>query len=295
MTLRSVLVWLLAIGAATLAAQDAQRPTFRAISDSVPVPVSVLKGKEFVKGLGLGDFELYDNGVKQQVVAVSPATFAVDVTLVVDTSGSVIGSLDRFRSDVKEIARMLRQDEEVRLLTFDSEVRQAIPMQPASRSLPVDRIVTGDMTSLVDALVFALARASRPDRRHLVFVFTDGYDNASVMGYGAIPELAGRTDAILNIVLVRVSGAPNEWPNPAFDALTTAASRTGGVLLPPTGARVDVVSSFRSTLDAYRHSYTLYYAPAGVPAGGYHEITVKVTKPGEYTVRARQGYAGSPQ
>src|SRR5262245_26134690 len=118
---------MLTIAAAGPAAQDPQRPTFRAVSDSVPVPVSVLRGKEFVKGLQLGDFELYDNGVKQQIAAVSPATFAVDVTLVVDASGSVVGSLDRFRSDVKEIARMLRPDEQVRLLTFDSEVRQAIP------------------------------------------------------------------------------------------------------------------------------------------------------------------------
>ncbi len=292
MRARVLNVLLMALAGAGLAAQDAQRPTFRAVSDSVPVPVSVLRGKEFVKGLGLADFELYDNGVRQQIVAVSPATFAVDVTLVVDTSGSVIGSLDRFRSDVKEIAGMLRPDEQVRLLTFDTEVRQAIPMQPSSRSLPVDRITTGDMTSLVDALTFALARASRPDRRHLVFVFTDGYDNASVMSYGAIPELAGRTDAILNIVLVRVSGAPNEWPNPAFDALATAAARTGGVLHPPTGENRGVVSSFRSTLDAFRHSYTLYYAPTGVPAGGFHEIAVKITKPGDYTVRARQGYSG---
>ena len=80
----------------------------RATSDLVPVPVSVRRGTEFVSGLAAGDFELYDNGVRQEVATVSPATLGIDVSLVVDTSGSVIGSLARFKSDVKEIAGTLR-------------------------------------------------------------------------------------------------------------------------------------------------------------------------------------------
>jgi VWFA-related protein len=272
-------------------AQADQRPTFRAVSDLVPVPVSVRNGKQFVTGLTVADFELYDNGVRQPIGTVSASTLAIDVTLVVDTSGSVVGSLDRFRSDVKEIAGMLRPDDQVRLLTFDTEVRAALPMQPASRRVPVDRITSGDMTSLVDALVFALARASRPDRRHLVFVFSDGYDNASMMGYGAIPELAARTEAVLHIALVRVSGAPDEWPNPAFDALATAASRTGGVLYPPAESTRGVVPAFKQALEAFRHSYTLYYTPIGVPRGGWHEIVVRVPQHATYQVQARQGYA----
>lgn len=272
-------------------AQADQRPTFRAVSELVPVPVSVRNGKEFVTGLTAADFELYDNGVRQPIGAVSARTLAIDVTLVVDTSGSVVGSLDRFRSDVREIAGMLRPDEQVRLVTFDTDVRAAVPMQPASRRLPVDRITSGDMTSLVDAVMFALARASRPDRRHLVFVFSDGYDNASLMGYGAVPELAARTDAVLHVVLVRVSGAPDEWPNPAFDALAVAAARTGGALYPPTESARGVVPAFKTALEAFRHSYTLYYTPTNVPPGGWHDIVVKVPRPGTYDVQARQGYS----
>jgi VWFA-related protein len=287
---------LTALGAlAVQSAQSDQRPTFRTVSDLVPVPVAVRNGKEFVSGLTATDFELYDNGVRQSIGAVSTTTLGLDVTLVVDTSGSVVGSLDRFRSDVKEIAGMLRPDDQVRLVTFDTNVRAAVPMQQASRRLPVDRITTGDMTSLVDALLFALARAGRPDRRHLVFVFSDGYDNVSVMGYGAIPELAARTDAILHIALVRVSGAPDEWPNPAFDALAAAAKRTGGALSPPSESTRGVVPAFKSALETHRHSYTLYYTPTGVPRGGWHDIVVKVPKSGRYDVQWRQGYSAEKQ
>jgi VWFA-related protein len=275
-----------------LPSQDPQRPTFRAVSDLVPVPVSVRQGQDFVSGLGAADFELYDNGVRQQIATVSPATFAIDVTLVVDTSGSVIRSLDRFKADVREIAGTLRPTDDVQLLTFDTSVREVVPMQAASKRLAVESITSGDMTSLLDAMMFALARASRPERRHLVFVFTDGYDNTSLMGYGAIPELAGRTDAVLYIALVRVTGAPDEWPNSSFDALARAAARTGGALSPPSETTHDVVVSFKKALESFRHSYTLYYVPTNVPKDGWHDISVKVAKPGTFTIQARQGYSG---
>jgi VWFA-related protein len=165
-------------------------------------------------------------------------------------------------------------------------------MQDRSAKVPVDEIQTGDRTSLVDAIVLALARAPQPDRRHLVFVFTDGYDNASLMGYGALPELASRSESVLHLALVRVSGAPDESSSPAFRALAAAARRTGGEFHPPTEDRPDVVDAFRDALDAFRQSYVLYFTPTNVPKGGWHQLSVRVTRPGEYNVSARQSYFG---
>ena len=283
-----VALWPIALG--TPAAQ--QRPTFRAVSDLVPVHVSVRSGRRLVSGLAAADFELLDNGVRQQITSVTAETLPVDVTLVVDASGSVIRSLDRFKSDVRQIGGALNPNDEVRLVTFDTSVKQVFPMQPASRRLPVDEIKIGNMTSLIDAVTFALARAPRPGRRHLVFVFTDGYDNASMLGYQALPALVGHTDVILNVVLSKVSGVPDSGAPTAIDALAAAAARTGGVLYPPSDELQDVVEAFKQTLDAFRHSYVLYYSPTGVDPSGWHEISVRVTRPGTYEVQARQKYFG---
>jgi VWFA-related protein len=272
-------------------AQDAQRPTFRSVTDLVPVQVSVRAGRSYVPGLGAKDFELYDNGVRQQIDAVTSDAQATDVTLVVDTSGSVIRSIGRFKSDVKKIAELLRPGEQVRLVTFDNDVRESFPMQDP-RFARVDDIRTGDMTSMVDAMIFALARAPRPNRHHLVFVFTDGYDNDSVMGYGALPEVAGRTDAVLYVVLVKVTGVPDGPPPAAFDALADAATRTGGEYYPPGDEPLDVASAFKQALESFRHSYVIYFAPKGVTPVGWHNLTVKMLKPGKFDVQARQGYFG---
>jgi VWFA-related protein len=271
---------------------EGQQATFRGGTDVVPVQVSVRIGRTFAKDLTAADFELYDNGVRQEIQAVSADTLLTDVTLVVDTSGSVIRSLGRFKSDVKRIAGELRPGEQVRLITFDSDVHEVFPMQDAAKKPPVDQIKTGDLTSLLDAMVFALARAPRPDRRHIVFVFTDGYDNASMTGYGAIPDLAGRADAVLYIVVVKITGVPDAYPTAAYNALVAAAARTGGALYPPTEEYVDVAGSFKQALEAFRHSYVLYFTPKNVTRSGWHALTVKVTRPGASDVKARQGYFG---
>ena len=267
------------------------RPTFRATADVVPVHVSVRIDRSVVNGLTAADFELHDNGVRQEITAVSADSLAVDVTLVVDTSGSVVRSIGRFKSDVRDIVRQLRKDEQVRLITFDTELRQVFPMQGTSSRVPVDELRTGDLTSLLDAMLFALARAPRPDRRHLVVVFSDGYDNASLTGYRAIADLASRAEATLYVVLVKVGGAPANRPK-ELAALAEAAARTGGIFYPPSDAARDIPAAFKQTLEAFRHGYVLYFTPANVTREGWHTLSVSVTRPGTYDVRARQGYFG---
>jgi hypothetical protein len=57
-----------------------QQLVFRAAVDMVSVPVSVSKGGSPVAGLTAADFELFDNGVRQQLDASSLETLPIDVT-----------------------------------------------------------------------------------------------------------------------------------------------------------------------------------------------------------------------
>jgi hypothetical protein len=53
-----------------------------------------------------------------------------------------------------------------------------------------------------------------------------------------------------------------------------------------------MVRVFGEILDEFRQSYILHYQPEGVAAGGWHELKVRVTRPGRYDVQARRGYFG---
>lgn len=279
------------LAAATATAPGAQGPLFRANTDSVAVYVSVRDGRSMVDALQASDFAVTDSGVAQTAEMASSEAVAIDVTLVVDTSRSVINSLPLFRAEVQAIFGQLQPNEQVRLVTFDTEVRQILGMQAPTERPPVQQIQLGDTTALSDALVLALARARRPDRRHLVFVFTDGYDTSSMLGYGALPEVASHTDSIVHIALVRPSGS--DVPSVgALGALAAAARRTGGSLYPPTQNEGGIVAAFQRAIEDFRHSYVLFFTPTGVPGPGWHDISVKVLKPGNFDVRAREGYFG---
>jgi VWFA-related protein len=273
------------------AASHAQAPIFSLNADLVWVYVSVREARSTIGGLQSSDFQLTDRGVPQKVEIAASDAVPIDVTLLVDTSGSVINSLPQFRADVRTIIEGLQPNEQIRLITFDTEVRQLTRMVPPSPDMPIQEIRLGDTTSLADALVIALARNHRPKRRHLVFVFTDGYDTSSVLGYAALPDIASRTDSIVHIALVRPSGS--DLPSrEALAALEAAAVRTGGSLYPPALKDEGIVTAFQRAIDDFRHSYVLFFTPSGVAGPGWHDISVRVEKSGSFQVRAREGYFG---
>jgi hypothetical protein len=196
-----------------------------------------------------------------------------------------------FRNDVARIAELLRPEEQMRLVTFDTYVREIVPMQAAVKRPPVNEIRLGDATSLNDALLFSLSRASRKDRRHLVFVFTDGYDTSSVLDYTALPEIASRAEgALLHIVLVRPNVVPDARATRDFGFLSEAAVRTGGAVDPPR-PKDDLVDSFEEAIGAFRQSYVVSFSPSGPKQEGWHTLSVSVVRrSGSFDVRARQGY-----
>ena len=52
-----------------------------------------------------------------------------------------------------------------------------------------------------------------------------------------------------------------------------------------------VSAALRRLLDEFRSSYVLHFVPQGVERGGFHTLTVRVTRSGgPYDVRARSGY-----
>ena len=111
-----------------------QQPTFRAFADVVSVDVSVKTGRVPVAGLTTADFEVLDNGVAQQLDAVSIEAVPIDVTLAVDLSGSVVPNVKAFKSDVEKFVAMLRPADRVRIVSFSSDVREDVPMQQPHRS-----------------------------------------------------------------------------------------------------------------------------------------------------------------
>jgi VWFA-related protein len=263
-------------------------PVFRARTDVVSVDVAVSRGGRPVTGLTTSDFILMDNGVRQKVEALSVETLAIDVSLVVDLSGSTASTLERFKADIQRMAGFLRPTDRVRLVRFSDEVRQIVPMQPSTAPLPLDDLKTGVGTSLNDAVFVALSRPPEVDRRHLVVVFTDAEDTWSTIDNASLPALASRADAVMQVVLSTYDRVTDPGVLTSRESLKRAAAATGGDVR----YLREAVNAFRLVLDEFRTSYVLRFIPEGVKREGWHELDVQVTKPGAVTIRARKGYFG---
>ena len=280
--------------AATLRAQE--RPTFQSRAAAVTVDVSVGDGRRVVAGLKAGDFELRDNGVPQTIEASSLEAIPFDLTLVVDTSGSLDGpALEQFRSDISTIAGMLTAQDRFRLITFATTGTDAFGWLPGAAAPPIEKIAAGGATAFYSTLGAVLARRTTAGRRHLVVAMSDGFDNVSALDEKDIHHLASVGDAVLHVILRRQSSGPRpNWgwvprvgPGDTGE-LKEAAESTGGRLrevLP----NASLLDEFRRALAEFRTSYLLWYTPQGVAPTGWHTLDVRV-KTGRYEIRARRGY-----
>ena len=154
---RALLLAALALGAMLSTERQAQQPpaAFRSGVEVVTVPALVTNGTRPVAGLTTADFELLDDGVAQTVTSMPIESLAVDVTLVLDTSGSLEGrALEHVKATSSDRRRSQTADR-VRLLTFADNVTDVRPA--TGRHTTARRsIAGGGATSLYAALAAAL-------------------------------------------------------------------------------------------------------------------------------------------
>jgi VWFA-related protein len=276
---------------------DAQA-IFRTRTESVAISASVKRGNAPVANLTGTDFKLTDNGVPQSIEAVTIESVPLDVTLFMDTSGSTAGALDRMKANVLAIAKMLRPDDQFRLLTIGLSVDTPVPWQRAGSPITLDMTAVPGISLVYDALFVALTHTPATGRRHLIVAMTDGEDCGSLLDGSRVLDASGRSEAVLHWIYVSNQGDFDQLSIPAWctpsDAGETefvgeAAARTGG---DSHRSRFGdpAVRTFAQILDEFRQSYVLRYSPDGVKGSGWHAVAVQVPAQPPLTIKARSGY-----
>lgn len=290
-----------ALGACVLMS-TAGAAQFRSAASGVNVFVRVLHDGKPVTGLTANDFELADNGVKQTISAAALETSPIDLTLLLDTSGSIAGAaLQRINEDIMALGRLLKPDDRLGLVAFADAVREVLPMREWRLQQGNVVLPAGGGTTFLHGLAAVLLRPSQAGRPHLIIVLTDGIDTSSFLTSRDVLDVAERSDAVLHVVLRRAAGPRRAPVTPASYAahrffvnmpdVAKAAGTTGGLM-----TVVDIAKPLpevlTSAISDFRSSYQLWFSPQGVAAGGWHELAVRV-KRGKYDVTARRGYFGA--
>ena len=270
---------------------------FRSTADVVTVEVSVRRDKRAVVGLAPADFEVLDNGVAQQIDTLSYERLPIDVTIALDVSASVTGAvLDQLRRSVRQLQSDLGPRDRLKLVAFNMRVLRLLDFRApgAANDAAFASLPAAGSSAIFDTLAVALSGAPSSGRRHLIIVFTDGKDSASISAPDVLFDVARRSTPTVAVVLASTipdQPASTFGPSPFVtirDLYDRLARETGGVVV-STRSDEDLGGTFRSVLSEFRASYVLYFAPRGVETGGVHALDVKVRQRG-VEVRSRRSY-----
>jgi VWFA-related protein len=269
---------------------EAQNAVFSTKVEAVRVDALVTERENgpAIVGLQPADFEVYDNGVLQQVDLVSFDQVPLNVILTLDMSSSVAGErLEHLRGAGHTLLSALKRDDQAALVTFSQRVSLGggltSDVAPIRRALAV--AAGSGETAMVDGIYAAMTLGDSDVGRALVMVFSDGVDTSSWLQAEAVLDAARRSDAVVYAAATRSRQKP--------EFLRELTSLTGGRLF-EVEKTSSLTATFVSALEEFRRRYLLSFTPRGVDAKGWHALDVRV-KARRVTIRARPGYlAGSP-
>jgi Ca-activated chloride channel homolog len=261
----------------------------------VELPVTVRDGKgRFVSGLEQPNFQVYENGLMQDITLFRSEDIPVTAGLVVDHSGS----MGNKRNEVMEGARAFvqasnPQDREF-VVNFSDSVTFGLPPGIPFTSNPEDLQAAllatplSGRTALYDAVAAALERLQQDHGdKKVVLLISDGGDNASRHDFSQVLRMAQSANVVIYAVGLFDENSADHNPK----ILKKLSTDTGGQVYFPNSA-AEVVSVCKEIAADIRHQYTLGYSPPNVENGGYRMVKVSVTAPGrgKLSVRTRAGY-----
>ncbi|HKA00333.1 MAG TPA: VWA domain-containing protein [Candidatus Solibacter sp.] len=295
------------LGACTLAALTAaallaqQGPTIKVNVNLVHAVATVKNSAGQVVGtLQKDDFEVYDNGTKQEIAVFEHRTEKqLSVALLVDVSGSTAKELAYESESSGRFIRALfaegNPEDALKLWTFNWLVTEQTRRYTRDQKLLGDKLkmMHGEAgTALYDAIYLAARDLEPRDGRKVIVVVTDGGDTASNKDIHAALEEAQLADAVIYPIIV-VPITNNAGRNTGGEhALEFMAQGTGGrTFYPSVGAALD--KAFMDILTELRTQYLIGFYPHNVPLtkNRFHRLDVK-TKNADLQVSARNGYYG---
>lgn len=267
--------------------------TERARVDAVLVPIVVTDRGQFVRGLAIGDFEVFEDGVVQSIASVVSEHSPLDLVLAIDVSGSMEHSLDGVKRAVKQFLAKLRPGDAATLVGFNDNMFIAAEREKdsAARDAAVDLLASWGGTALYDATVRVLDMVTREWGRKGVVIFSDGDDRNSMTTRETAMERVQASDAMLYTI-----GFGSGVTMPLLRAsLEDYARSTGGRAFFPGHTR-ELDAVFDDVVSELANQYVLSYSSTNLKQdNAWRDIRVRMRK-GQFDIRARRGYRPqSPQ
>ena len=151
--------------------------------DLVMMYTSVFDKKDhFVKGLKKEDFNLYEDGTRQEIDYFSQVEIPVSMGIVLDLSGSMNDKIEQVNKAARAFIQASNPDDQVFLIGFndESELLQGFTSDVDEITDALENATTMGGTVLYDAIYLGVEEAHKGNRnKKALVVITDGVDKDS--------------------------------------------------------------------------------------------------------------------
>jgi len=280
-----------------------RQPTpFKAGVELVSLNVTAVDGgQRYVTDLQAGDFDVFEDGAKQEVTFFNRSNLPIALALLLDTSASMESRLATAQEAAVGFARRLRPQDLAEVIDFDSRV---VILQGFTNKIPdleqaIRRTSAGGSTSMYNAIYIALKDlkkivASNVDeiRRQAIVVLSDGEDTSSLLPFEEVLDLAKRSQTAIYCIGIRSNdgtSVANKGFKEAEFVLRQLAQETGGRAFFPAQI-ADLTNVYGQIADELSSQYTLGYTSRNSRRdGSWRRVVVRVSRPG-VSARTKLGY-----
>jgi Ca-activated chloride channel family protein len=305
--MRGFLVGSWVAAAVVSAAAQAAEPrsaalTFPTTVDVVNLSVSVLDGRDkFVTDLQLGDFAIFENGVRQEPTLFAQDDLPISMVLLLDMSASMALHLDVVRRAASRMVERLRPQDQAQVVQFSDRpsVIQDFTSDPEKLLGAIRATHPGGGTALHNALYVTLkevaaVRKAEEIRRRAIVLLSDGDDTTSVVTDDQVLEAARACEiSVYSIMLGRPRGAlPGS--EQANYLLRSLARESGGQAYFPSGPG-ELGRLYDRIAHELRSQYNIGYVSSNAGHdGSWRQILVMAPQHENLMIRHRLGYYAVP-
>jgi Ca-activated chloride channel homolog len=284
------------IVASGASAQDAQQPTFRARTDVVSLFATVTdRDGRLVPDLQQDDFAVFDNDKPQPLVFFRNEVQPITVVVMLDTSGSMTGSIPLLRAAAEQfLIRLLPKDRGM-VGAFNDKVQFVGDFSSDRDELvsEVGDLDYGNDTRLWDAVDASIDQLQGIEGRKVILVFTDGDDTSSHVSQGHVIDRARATEVMVYAIGLESAyfdGVRQVHTRPD-SGLRRLAEETGGGYF-ELKKTSELAPTFTRVAEELHSQYVLGFTPTQLD-GKVHKLSVKMRQAG-MTARARRSYVADP-
>lgn len=318
------LLSIISLGFLSVAAQDDD--PIRVDSSIVRLNVGVVDQKgQSITTLARANFELFEDGVKQEITRFEPSEAPFSVVIMLDMSGSTLGFRQVIRQSAFRFVDALSPKDRVAVVEFYDKInlRNDFTVDRRTIAHSIDVANGRGKTHLYKALEFALDKLAKENsRRKAIIVLTDGVDSTvrdkdreflerfkdNEIATALKPETSENLIRVLNrsdaqgvtiYPLALPTGDPFKLadPTPRQVAMFTAARTRLQIVADRTGGTLNAINRLEEMGRLYaqvaadlRTLYTIEYQPTNDKRDGkWRSIKIDVKNP-KLISRTRQGY-----